>query len=61
MSLAGDRNRSHLLTDPELMREFSELETDEDREDFLDALEALEEVEREGTIDWESLKRELEL
>ncbi|MFH0826160.1 MAG: hypothetical protein V2B18_25695 [Pseudomonadota bacterium] len=41
--------------------EFELLESDEDRQDFLVAMEAPAEVEKEGTVPWESLKRELGL
>lgn len=61
MSLAEDRSWPHAMKDPELQREFDQLETEEDRQDFLEALEALGEVEREGTVSWESLKSDLGL
>jgi ribosome assembly protein YihI (activator of Der GTPase) len=61
MSFAEDRIGPRVLKDLDLQRELDLLETDEDRQDFLDALKALDEVEREGTISWESLKSDLGL
>jgi hypothetical protein len=61
MSPAEDRSKPHPLNDPELRMEFELLESDEERRDFLVAMEAPAEVEKEGTVPWESLKRELGL
>ena len=61
MFRAEDRITPDVLSDPKLQDEFSRLETDEDRRDFLDALEALEEAETEDLVSWELLKSELGL
>jgi hypothetical protein len=37
----------------------AQLEAEEDERDRADAIAALQEIEREGTIDWETLKAEL--
>jgi hypothetical protein len=50
-----------VIDDPEVPKEFADLENEDDRADLAEALQGLKEIEEQGTILWDDIKGEMGL